>query len=189
MRFFNKPTVDAIDIKGSTSGTVTLKVAAVAGTHTIKLPINDGSANQFIKTDAAGQWSWSHDSNFISLTATSLTAIGMAVYSNGAGTFELARAYTGSEGAIGLAISGISAAASGVIQTNGIISLTTGQWDTLCGTSGGLIAGTIYYLSSVAAGKLTSTPPTLSGGYYSQKIIRALSTTVAVIRIGDSIKL
>jgi hypothetical protein len=35
-----------------------LTVAAAAGTHTIKLPTADGSANQVLKTDGSGQWGW-----------------------------------------------------------------------------------------------------------------------------------
>jgi len=51
-------TTGSVGLKGTTSGTVTLSVAPAAGTHTIKLPTADGTANQVLKTDGAGQWGW-----------------------------------------------------------------------------------------------------------------------------------
>lgn len=48
----------AVNLKGQTSGTVTLSAANAAGTTTFKLPIADGSSGQFMKTDGAGQWSF-----------------------------------------------------------------------------------------------------------------------------------
>lgn len=51
-------TTGSVGLKGSTSGTVTVSVAAAAGTHTIKLPTADGTANQVLKTDGSGQWGW-----------------------------------------------------------------------------------------------------------------------------------
>jgi len=44
----------SIDIKGTTSGIVTLKVADAAGTYTLTLPTNDGNANQFLQTNGNG---------------------------------------------------------------------------------------------------------------------------------------
>lgn len=50
-----------------------------------------------------------------------------------------------------------------VMQFGGIAFLSTGQWDTICGTSGGLSAGTAYYLASGIApsspGHLTAVRP------------------------------
>lgn len=51
-------TTGAVLLNGTTSGTVTFTVAAAAGTHTVKLPTADGSANQVLKTDGSGQWGW-----------------------------------------------------------------------------------------------------------------------------------
>jgi len=47
----------SIEFKGTTSGTVTLKVADAAGTHTLTLPTTDGDANQLLKTDGSGNLS------------------------------------------------------------------------------------------------------------------------------------
>lgn len=43
---------------GSTSGVVTVQPAAVAGTWTFTLPVNDGDAGQFLQTDGAGVTTW-----------------------------------------------------------------------------------------------------------------------------------
>lgn len=48
----------SIEINGTTSGTVTLQTADVAGTWTMTLPANDGDANQLLKTDGSGNLSW-----------------------------------------------------------------------------------------------------------------------------------
>jgi len=53
-----KLTVGSIDLNGITSGTVTLKVADVAGTYTLTLPTNDGNANQFLQTNGNGVLTW-----------------------------------------------------------------------------------------------------------------------------------
>src|SRR5205823_113544 len=54
----------------------------------------------------------------------------------------------------------VSAAASATIQTSGLMSATTGQWDTAFGTSGGLTKGTRYFLSATTGGTGTATAPT-----------------------------
>lgn len=61
----------------------------------------------------------------------------------------------------------------------GKLTLTTGQWDAICGTSGGLTKGENYWLGG--AGTMTATQPTT----YLQPLIKALSTTEALVAIGD----
>lgn len=51
-------TTGSIELKGTTSGTVTLKVADEAGTHTLTLPTTDGDANQFLQTNGSGVLTW-----------------------------------------------------------------------------------------------------------------------------------
>jgi hypothetical protein len=63
----------------------------------------------------------------------------------------------------------------------GPVTLTTGQWDSRTGDSGGLTAGEYYWLSSTAGG-LTKTAPTSGLG---QVVMQAISTTKAIINIGD----
>jgi len=62
-----------------------------------------------------------------------------------------------------------------VIMNAGEITLTTGEWDTVTGGSGGLTAGSIYYLDTTA-GKLTTTEPD-----FSNPILMATSTTTAAV--------
>jgi len=116
--------------------------------------------------------------------------IGNATYTDAAGGVDLAKADAiATVEVVGLVKdASISAAASGDIQTDGIISATTGQWDAVAGTTGGLAAGIVYYLSPTTAGEITSTAPTAVG----QFVIRigiGLSTTELEISISEPIKL
>ena len=70
-------TTGAALFKGTTSGTVTLTVAAAAGTHTIKLPTADGSSGQALKTDGSGQWGW------VTLTTGTVTSVATAGLATG----------------------------------------------------------------------------------------------------------
>ena len=47
-----------IGLAGNTSGMVTIRPAAAAGTWTMTLPTDDGTADQYLKTDGAGVLSW-----------------------------------------------------------------------------------------------------------------------------------
>jgi hypothetical protein len=59
--------------------------------------------------------------------------------------------------AIGMATSTIAVGATGDIQTRGILSLTTAQWDARTGQTGGLTIGSKYYLA-VSPGDLSLVP-------------------------------
>lgn len=59
----------------------------------------------------------------------------------------------------------IATTAQGVIHTDGIMSATTGQWDAVCGTTGGLTFGTLYFLDPATAGLMTTTAPSTVGQY------------------------
>jgi hypothetical protein len=61
---------------------------------------------------------------------------------------------------------------------SGEVTLTTGQWDARTGGSGGLVAGSTYYLSSTTAGAISTTP-----GLILSPVLRALSTTKAFINL------
>lgn len=103
--------------------------------------------------------------------------IGTPVYVSAAGSVNKANASaSGTCKVLGLVKdASIAAAAQGNIQTDGILAATTTEWDAACGTTGGLTAGTVYYLSTTA-GQLTATAPTGSGQYV-MKVGMALSTT------------
>ncbi len=82
----------------------------------------------------------------------------------------------------------IDAAAAGAIQTDGVLAATTVQWDAVAGTTGGLTAGTVYYLDAATAGKITGTAPTTVGQFV-VRIGLALSTTELDISTTAPIKL
>lgn len=75
-----------------------------------------------------------------------------------------------------------------MVQTDGILTATTGQWDAVTGDTGGLTAGAVYYLSADTPALITSTAPTTVGQFVVQ-IGRAISTTEMEISIMDPIKL
>ncbi len=114
---------------------------------------------------------------------------GNVVYSDTAGTCKKARAdAAGTSKPVGLATQSINAAAAGPIMVSGILTLTTGQWDSAFGTTGGLTAGTIYYLSAATAGLGTVTSPSTTG-QYSVELGIALSTIDLMVRIRQTILL
>ena len=113
-------------------------------------------------------------------TFTSLAVPGQIVYSDGNTSVELAQANADAPSKIvGISVAGVSAAASGAVQFAGPLTLTTGEWDAVAGTTGGLTAGLKYYLSDASAGDLLE-EGNLTGitqGEYLVEIGRALSTT------------
>jgi hypothetical protein len=119
--------------------------------------------------------------------ASSIT-ICQAVYVSDANEVGLGKAdAAGTAKLLGLVqATSIEAAASGSIQTDGILSATTGQWDAVTGETGGLTANSTYYLSAATGGDLTSTPP--STGYV-VRVGLAISTTEMDISIENPIKL
>lgn len=66
-------------------------------------------------------------------------------------------------------------------QADGSVTLSTAQWDAVTGGSGGLTPGATYFLD-VAAGKLTTTPPSAPGTSL-VSIGAALSPETFVLRI------
>jgi len=116
--------------------------------------------------------------------------IGAPVYNDGAGTVDLAQADAAATvEVLGLVKSAsIVAAASGAIQTDGILVATTAQWDTITGDVGGLVAGSVYYLDPDTAGLLTVTAPSAVGDFV-VRIGKAVSTTEMEITILQPIEL
>jgi hypothetical protein len=101
--------------------------------------------------------------------------IGTPVYTFNDGGVKKAKAdVEATTNVIGLAIETIAAAATGEVQTEGVLAATTGQWDAITGQTGGLTPDGIYYLSEATAGMLTVTAPTT--GYVAPVGI-AVSTT------------
>lgn len=73
-----------IDLSGLTSGTVSVTVAAVAGTWTLTLPTTDGNAGEFLQTDGAGVTTWAAAGGGGTVTGTGTTNK-LALWTNGAG--------------------------------------------------------------------------------------------------------
>lgn len=48
----------SLELVGTTSGVVTVKVADAAGTYTLTLPTTDGDASQFLQTNGSGVLTW-----------------------------------------------------------------------------------------------------------------------------------
>lgn len=128
----------------------------------------------------------------VSLTNNNVGAIviGMPVYSDDANDVDKAQAdAVATVEVVGLVQDvSIAAAASGFIQTDGVLTATTTQWDAVAGTTGGLTAGSIYYLDETTAGNLTETAPTTTGQFV-LRVGKALSTTEMEISVSQPIKL
>jgi hypothetical protein len=82
----------------------------------------------------------------------------------------------------------ITNAQSGSVQMSAVLVATAAQWDAVAGTTGGLVAGTVYYLDPTTAGKMTATTPTTAGQFVVRLGI-ALSTTDFDISIQPPMKL
>ena len=110
-------------------------------------------------------------------SSVALTA-GMVVYVSGAGAVKRAQANSAATaGAAGLWMDASTAAAgSGNYAAAGVATATTTQWDAVAGTTGGLVANTVYFLDPATPGKLTGTSPSAVGQLVTV-IGRALSTT------------
>lgn len=104
--------------------------------------------------------------------------IGTPVYMAAADHVDKAKAdAVGTVNVIGLVLAtSIATSASGVVQTDGVVVATTGQWDAVTGGSGGLTFNTIYYLDQTTAGKITSTAPSTAGQFV-KEIGIGISTT------------
>jgi len=111
-------------------------------------------------------------------TATSIP--GQVVYADFGTSVALAQGNADAPSKIvGLSPSAVTAAASGPVQYAGPVTLTTGEWDAVAGTTGGLTVGAKYFLSDVAAGMMLE-QGALTGitqGEYLVEVGIALSST------------
>lgn len=126
-----------------------------------------------------GAWTALPANLSISLTNGEASAfiVGNILYSSAAGTAKKAQANAlATSYVIGLTLTATASAGSATVQTDGVVTLSTGQWDAVAGTTGGLAFGTVYYLSAATAGLLTATAPSTTGQQWVQVGI-GLSTT------------
>lgn len=108
--------------------------------------------------------------------------IGNAVYVKTDGDMDKAQANTAATTELlGLATETIVTTADGEVQADGFLTATTGEWDAVTGDTGGLTAGSIYYLDPSTAGRITETAPSTVGQYV-VRVGQAISTTIMNIR-------
>jgi hypothetical protein len=77
---------------------------------------------------------------------------------------------------LGLATETILTTTPGTIKMDGILTATTGEWDAVAGTSGGLTPGKVYYLDPTTPGKMTGTAP-IAATQFVTRLGIALSAT------------
>ena len=159
----------------SVGGTITVAAILAADLPTAidAAKIADGTVSnaefQYLNSVTSNVQNQLNDRLAVSVTKTnnsgSTIIKGAPVYQTAtAGEIASARANSTSTcKVLGLALAAISNTASGSVQQQGQVTLTTGEWDAVCGTSGGLTAGTEYFLDPSTAGRLTSTAPTTAG--------------------------
>lgn len=130
-------------------------------------------------------WLPLRDPIFSATTATAF-AVGVPVYMAGANTVDAAQAnsFTTSS-VVGLSLDASPAPGNTVrVRTSGFMELTTGQWDAIAGTSGGLAPGTEYFLSQSSAGQLVGSTFAIA---LRVRIGVALSSTVMILQIGEPV--
>lgn len=76
----------------------------------------------------------------------------------------------------------------GTFQVDGLLPLTTAQWDNITGETGGLRPGKVYFLDNSDVGRITRVVPT-TVGHYIVKLGTAINTIDFAIMIGTPIKL
>lgn len=113
--------------------------------------------------------------------------IGQPVYIQGANTVDLALADAkATSGVIGLVSdASIDSSVVGTILTDGI--LTSTDWTAVVGAAT-LTVGSVYFLSDVDAGMLTTTAPTTTGSFVT-RVGTAISTTTLEVTISRPISL
>ena len=155
----------------------------------IQKPVVVGPDGRFQQIQSGNTLAGGSETGQIVQTAAATLIAGSAVYTSGNDAVNkgIATAVSTSK-LLGLATTPITSGASGTIQCNGVVALTTGQWDAVAGTTGGLTANADYNISPTTAGFLTATCPTTVG----QTIVivgRAVSTTEMRLEITEPILL
>ena len=136
----NGGTTGSILIRGTTSGTVTMTVAAVAGTWSFTLPTTAGSSGQYLQTDGAGVTSWQTLTGGLTWASNASSPVS-AVASNG---------YIANLGTL-LTYNLPTPAVGSIIE---IVGLGAGGWKVQCASTHTIRMGTVV---SAATGYAAST--------------------------------
>ncbi len=159
-------------------------------------PNTIGTAGQVLASPAAGtalEWvepgAGIHTIELENANANTVN-ICMPVYLDANGKIDLADANTVATSEVFGLVQDTSIATGniGTIAFEGVVTATTGQWDAVAGTTGGLSPGKIYFLSETAGALVETTPPTTLGSCV-VRVGRAVSATQLVLMITPPIKL
>lgn len=164
----------------------------MAARRPVYIDTTTGELTRFSATDT-----FANEVDFLTVTNPAAAAAGANDIPPGAPVYCIAADQVAEAQANALATAKVIALAtetipknngSGVAQTDGRLTLTTGQWDTITGQVGGLTAGSKYYLSPTTSGQMTTAPPSADGQVLSP-LGTAKSTTAFEITIGTRIVL
>lgn len=112
---------------------------------------------------------------FVNADTGTLT-VGIPVYSVAAGSIARAMGDGGVDSkSLGITVTSAPRGGDAEVQTSGIVTLQAAQWDAVCGTSGGLAHGQIYYLSTTVPGVLVTSSASAC------PVLRGISPTTAVL--------
>ena len=153
----------------------------------IALTMYDGEIGQLRAGDTLDITASSNQQFSATTSNIAAITIGQPVYIQGANTVDLALADAkDTSGVIGLVSdASIDSSAVGTILTDGI--LTSTDWMAVVGAAT-LTVGSVYFLSDVDAGMLTTTAPTTTGSFVT-RVGTAISTTTLEVTISRPISL
>ena len=153
----------------------------------IALTMYDGEIGQLRAGDTLDITASSNQQFSATNANTAAITIGQPVYIQGADTVDWALADAkATSGVIGLVSdASIDSSAVGTILTDGI--LTSTDWTAVVGAAT-LTVGSVYFLSDVDAGMLTTTAPTTTGSFVT-RVGTAISTTTLEVTISRPISL
>lgn len=153
----------------------------------IALTMYDGEIGQLRAGDTLDITASSNQQFSATNSNIAAITIGQPVYIQGANTVDLALADAkATSGVIGLVLdASIDSSVVGTILTDGI--LTSTDWMAVVGAAT-LTVGSVYFLSDVDAGMLTTTAPTTTGSFVT-RVGTAISTTTLEVTISRPISL
>lgn len=137
----------SLELKGTTSGTVTVKVADAAGTWTMTLPTSTGSSGQVLQTDGSGTTSWATASSggitWTEVTGTTQSAaINNGYITNNASLVTVTIPTTAAVGSI-VRVAGYGAGGWKIAQ-NASESINFGNLTSTVGTGGSISSSHKY---------------------------------------------
>lgn len=145
----------------------------------VKLTTFDKTTGQLRDLAAGETFTGGADSGIAAYTTAAAVLKGNVLYASAPGTVNKAQANSQTTTKpVGIAQAAAGSGTSVSVQTNGIVTFTTAEWDAITGQSGGLVFNTDYYLSVAAAGLLIplSSVAAIAAGNFIVKVGRAIST-------------